>query len=151
MTAYYGVLDTLKTILDADVSVNTVTKGALDDVALNKSTIYSLAHVMVNGFTPQGAATRFNISVICMDVVDISKEPITDIFRGNDNEDDVLNTQSAVVTRMLDQLRRGDIQDDGYHLVSVNSIEPFTDRFEDKVAGWVATFDIDVYNDMTIC
>jgi hypothetical protein len=29
--------------------------------------------------------------------------------------------------------------------------EPFTDRFENKIAGWTLTFDIIVPNEMTIC
>jgi len=29
--------------------------------------------------------------------------------------------------------------------------EPFVDRFENKLAGWTATFDVVVQNDMTIC
>ena len=32
----------------------------------------------------------FNISILAMDIVDESKDEVTDIFVGNDNEQDVL-------------------------------------------------------------
>jgi len=31
------------------------------------------------------------------------------------------------------------------------NLEPFTDRFTNKVAGWTMTLDIEMPNDMTIC
>ena len=38
-----------------------------------------------------------------------------------------------------------------YGLQGDVSCEPFVDRFENKLAGWAATFDVVVQNDMTIC
>ena len=35
-----------------------------------------------------------------MDIVDESKEATTDIFRGNNNEQDILNTQLAVLNKL---------------------------------------------------
>jgi len=86
-----------------------------------------------------------------MDVVDISKDAVTDIFVGNDNEQDVLNTQLAVQTRVINLLQRGDLYTNLYQIEGDVSCEPFVDRFENKLAGWAATFDVVVQNDMTIC
>jgi hypothetical protein len=86
-----------------------------------------------------------------MDIVDESKEKVTDIFLGNDNEQDVLNTQLAVANRFLEVLRRGDLADD-YELVNGSAnIEFFTERFENKIAGVTFTFDIAIENKMTKC
>ena len=100
MRAYYNVLNKLKTILSADVDVNTVTEGMIDEVSLRKKTIYSLAHIIINSAVPIGNVMRFNVSVIVMDVVDITKEETTDLFKGNDNEQDVFNTTLSVLTKM---------------------------------------------------
>ena len=148
MRGFYNVLTELQTLLDADDNVNTVTYGDIDDVALNKQTIYPLAHVMVNNCNYQGSILNMQVSVICMDIVDITKETITDVFLGKDNEQDVLNTQLAVLIRLFETLRRNDYD---YQLREDVTLEPFTDRFEDKVAGWTATFNIEIENDMTIC
>lgn len=156
MITYYDILDKLKTILISDNDVNTVTRGSLDDVALNKYTSYPLSHIIVNNVDlVSNGIHRYNISVIAMDIVDLTKSAnanLEDIaFRGIDNEDDVLNTQLAVLTRLAEVLRKGDAYLDGYYLNGDPSCEPFTERFQDNVAGWVLTFNLDVYHDMTIC
>ena len=86
-----------------------------------------------------------------MDIVDISKAATTDIFVGNDNEQDVLNTQLGLLTRIINILQRGDLYTELYQVQGDVSCEPFVDRFENKLAGWTATFDVVVQNDMTIC
>ena len=92
MTVFYDVIDTIKTQLALDTNVNTVTEGQIDDIDLIKATMFPLSHIMVNNASIEGSTIRVNVTVFCMDVVDISKTSTTDIFIGNDNEQDVLNT-----------------------------------------------------------
>ena len=94
---------------------------------------------------------RFNISILVMDIVDISTDKVIDKFIGNDNEQDVLNTTLAVLTRVLNKLQKGDLYSTKYQIEDTVGCEPFVDRFENKLAGWAATFDVVVQNDMTIC
>ena len=150
MTAYYDILNTIKAQLEADVFVNTVTQGDIFDVDLSKQTIFPLSHVMVNSVNRESNILRFSVTVMCMDIVDKSKEETTDIFRGNDNEQDVLNTQLAVSLRMLEIFDRGD-NVRTFRIDGDPTIEPFTERFENYLAGWAVTFDVLVPNDMTIC
>jgi hypothetical protein len=86
-----------------------------------------------------------------MDIVDQSKEETTDIFIGNNNEHDILNTQLAVANKLIELLRSGTLYTDKFQLDGVVSCEPFFDRFENEVAGWVATMDILIDNDINIC
>ena len=86
-----------------------------------------------------------------MDVVDESKNEATDDFVGNDNEQDVLNTQLAVQNRLIALLQRGDLYRDKFQVEDDVTCEPFVDRFENKLAGWSATFDVVIQNDMTVC
>jgi len=85
-----------------------------------------------------------------MDIVDLSKDETQDVFLGNDNQQDVLNTQLAVINRMLEVLRRGE-ETNLYQLESNPNCEPFIDRFEHGVAGWTVTMDVLIANDMTVC
>ena len=151
MKGFYNVTDKLKDALIAEPFVNTVTFGSLDDVDLNKQTIFPLSHIIVNNTTVGTKTLTFNISILSMDIVDISKDEVEDVFVGNDNEQDVLNTQLALQTRVINTLQRGDLYTDLYQVEGDVSCEPFVDRFENKLAGWVATFDVVVENDMTIC
>ena len=151
MKGFYNVTEQLKTALAAEPFVNTVTFGSLDDVDLNKQTIFPLSHIIVNNTTVGTKTLTFNISILAMDIVDISKEATTGIFVGNDNEQDVLNTQLGLLTRIINILQRGDLYTNLYQVQGDVSCEPFVDRFENKLAGWSATFDVVVQNDMTIC
>lgn len=151
MKGFYNVTEKIKDTLIAEPFVNTVSFGSIDDIDLNKSTIFPLSHVIVNNTTVASNTLTFNISVLAMDIVDISKEEVTDLYKGNDNEQDVLNTQLAVLNRLIVILKRGDLYSEKYQVEGDVSCEPFVDRFENKLAGWVATIDITVENDMTIC
>jgi hypothetical protein len=151
MKGFYNVSQKIKDTLIAEPFVNTVSFGSIDDIDLNKATIFPLSHVIVNNTTVGSNTLTFNISVLAMDIVDISKEEVTDIFIGNDNEQDVLNTQLAVLNRLVSTLKRGDLYSEKYQVEGDVNCEPFVDRFENKLAGWVATIDVVVQNDMTVC
>jgi hypothetical protein len=150
MTVFYDILNKVKELLEADNDVNTVTYGNFDETAMNKHTTYALSHFVVSDVTYNGSTSLVSISLYCMDIINQSKDAET-TFAGNDNLHDVLNTQLAVITRLLEQLRRGDVRDDKYHLNGNPSLVPFQERFEDDVAGWECTFVIEIPNDMTIC
>jgi hypothetical protein len=151
MTGYYNLLDKLKTHFDADVIVNTVTQGDIFEVDLSKQTIFPLVHIMVNNCTLDERTTTWNISLIAMDVVDLSKNATTNIFLGNDNEIDVLNTQHAVLNRAYEIIKHGSLAYDLFMVEGTANLEPFTERFENYMAGWTMTLDIVTPNEMTIC
>ena len=151
MTGFYDLTQKIKDTLQAEPFVNTVTYGSLDDLDLNKQTIFPLSHIIVNNCNVDSGVLTFNISVLAMDIVDESKLETTDNFVGNDNEQDVLNTQLAILNRLIALLQRGTLYTDKYQVEGTVGCEPFVDRFENKLAGWVATFDVIIQNDMTIC
>ena len=151
MTGFYNVTKKIKDALNAEPFVNTVSYGSLDDVDLNKQTIFPLSHIIVNNCNVVSNTMTFNISILAMDIVDESKDEVTDIFVGNDNEQDVLNTQLEVINRVVSILQRGDLYTDLFQVDGAVGCEPFVDRFENKLAGWAATFDVLVQNDMTVC
>jgi len=151
MKAFYELTDKIKDTLIAEPFVNTVSYGSLDDIDLNKSTIFPLSHIIVNSATVNSNFITFNISILSMDVVDESKEEATDNFIGNDNEQDILNTQLAIQNRLIALLQRGTLYADKYQVEGAVTCEPFVDRFENKLAGWASTLDILIQNDMTVC
>ena len=151
MTGFYYVVNTLRNYLKSNGFINTVSTGDIFEIDLAKQTLYPLVHIIVNNAIPNENNIVFNISVLFMDITDLSKQESTDVFENNDNLLDVLNTQLAIANKMIIDLKRGILYNE---LVQVNSdviCEPFTDRFENKVAGWTATFDVIIPNDMTIC
>ncbi len=150
MTAFYDILDYIKDELEDTGLINTVSTGDIYDIDLNKKTIFSLGHIMVNQATHRGNVIVFNLTVFTMDIVDVSKEHATDKFRGNDNEKDVLNEMLAAMLRVVDIIRKGENKH-RYDLVGEPSLEPFTERFENSLAGWACTMDIMLPNTMNVC
>ena len=148
---FYQLTETIKDTLLADVNCNTVTTGDIYDVNLNKQDIFPLAHIIVNNVLQQEQTLTFNISIIAMDIVDQSKDETFDKFKGNNNEQDILNTQLGVLNKVIQKLRMGTLYTDQYQLDTDVNCEPFYDRFENQLAGWTATMDIMIYNDIQIC
>lgn len=148
---YYQLTSTIEQQLLADLNTNTVSIGDISDVNLNKQDIFPLAHMIVNSVVVEEQVLRFSLTVLACDIVDQSKDVTTDRFTGNDNEQDILNTQLAVLNRLIQRLRMGTLHTDMYQLDGNPSLEPFMDRFENQLAGWSATMDILIYNDIYIC
>lgn len=147
---YYQLTSTIEKELKSQFT-NTITIGDISSVNLNKQDIFPLAHIIVNSVTAEENVLRFNISILACDVVDQSKDITTDRFTGNDNEQDILNTQLWVLNRLVQRLRMGTLHQDMYQLEGNPNLTPFHDRFENQLAGWSATMDILIYNDIYIC
>ena len=103
---YFDIIDKLKTHFESDPIINTVTQGDIFEVDLNKQTIFQLVHLIVNTATFEENVIRYNISILAMDITDISKDANTNNFDGNDNELYVLNTMLAVLNRCYELLLR---------------------------------------------
>jgi hypothetical protein len=148
---FYLLTDLIKEQLLNDEDVNTVTFGDITQVDLYKQSIFPLSHLIVNSVTSGENTLSFNISILSMDIVDVSKEETTDIFVGNNNEQDVFNTQLSVLNKLIQKLRIGSLYRDLYQVVGDVSLEPFKDRFDNELAGWTATFDVMIANDINVC
>lgn len=148
---FYQVTETIKTSLLSDPNVNTVTTGDITEIDLSKQTIFPLAHIIVNTVTTQEQVLNFNITIMAMDVVNENKEDTTDIFTGNNNEQDVLNTQLGVLNKIINLLRRGSLYTTKYQLDGDPTCEPFYERFDNRMAGWAATMNIFIDNDLSNC
>lgn len=151
MEGFYTVTQVIKDQLLADENVNTVTTGDITKIDLGKQSIFPLSHIIVNNVGNEDNILRFSMSVLSMDIVDVSKEEVVDIFVGNNNEQDILNTQLAVLNKLVQMLRGGTIYQNLYQLDGNPNFEPFYDRFENEMAGWALTFDVLVPNDISIC
>ncbi len=148
---FYQLTEAIKEQLLEDKNINTVTTGDITDVNLNKQDIFPLGHIIINSVIDEEQVLRFNISVLATDMVNRSKEPTVDRFRGNNNVQDILNTQLAVLNRLTQRLRKGDLYTNMYQLQGTPSMEPFYDRFENELAGWTVTMEVLIYNDINIC
>tara|TARA_R110001592_G_scaffold7090_3_gene40000 strand:- start:183 stop:653 length:471 start_codon:yes stop_codon:yes gene_type:complete len=148
---FYQLTQTIKEELLKDVNINTVTTGDITDVNLNKQDIFPLGHIIINSVIDEENVLRFNMSILACDIVNQSKELTVDRFTGNNDVQDILNTQLGVLNRLTQRLRKGNLYSDMYQLENSPSLEPFYDRFENQLAGWTITMEVLIYNDIYIC
>jgi hypothetical protein len=148
---YYQTLETLRLHFNGDSIVNQISQGDIFGVDLDKKTIFPLVHIMVNSSTAEEFVIRYNVTIMAMDIVDITKENDTDLFYGMDNETDALNAMHSVLIRAYKLMKSGSIWDQKVQIEEAVTLEPFAERFENNLAGWAMTFDLVVPNEMTIC
>lgn len=151
MKGYYDLTKALHDFLITDALVNQVTKGSIDKITNAKKDMYPLAHVMIDSGAFESNTIRFQVVLIVMDIIDYTKEDLTDLYFGNNNEDDIHNQTIMICQRAFEDMRRGEMNNDYSIESDIATFELFTDRFTDDVAGCTMTFDVVMSNDMTIC
>ena len=149
MREFYRVTDHLRDLLIADPNCNNVYMSTnIQEIDINKQNIYPMAYIVLGDTDIQSNVLNFSFNVICFDIVDKLKTDLrdeNDVFFGQDDVQDVWNTQLAVVNRLVNTLRRGD-DTVNFELLSAGTATPFKDRFENLLAGWSVDITITVPN-----
>lgn len=151
MKSFYNIIDKIKTVVNAEPFNSNVSFGDITDIDLKKQSLFPLAHIMVNSATINENNISFNVTLFLMDLVDVSKNADTSLFLGNDNTQDVLNTQIALATRVIRVLQKASIYKNEFELATTATCEPFNERFDNSLSGWAITFDIIGKTEMTYC
>jgi hypothetical protein len=153
MNNFYNLIDTIKSTVEASPFNNKVTFGDITDVDVNKLTAFPLSHIIVDSVDINDRTLDFTVTVVCMDVVDVNKnQGFDDDFYGNDNVQDILNTQLSVITTLIGLLKRLDLNNSNFlRITQAVNATPFLDRFENELAGWEASMVISTVNTSTIC
>lgn len=151
MNSFYRVIDSIKNAISAEPFNHQVTFGDIADIDLQKQSLYPLCHIMINNATITSNIVQQSMTIFLMDLVDVSNSEDTSLFLGNDNRQDILNTQLALGTRIMRVLQKADTYRDEFEIVGDATCEPFTERFENMLAGWAITFTINTNTDMTYC
>jgi hypothetical protein len=152
MTQFYDILDKIKDRLRTNPNVFSVTYGDITKVDLDKTTIFPLSHLNISNAIIGEHTVSFTLQLLCVDIVDYNKDSSPDDeFYGNDNMQDILNSQLQVVNDVIAQLRRGTLFTDRLQVLGDVTVQPFMDRFENELAGWGADIVIEMPNDISIC
>lgn len=148
MRALLNLTDAIKTELTNNKLVNSVTFGTLDEVELLKRDNYPLAHVGISTGSIESSTSELEVNILFLDVVDVSNEN-EDTF--NDDEIYKLNNMLAAATKTAQELQRGNLYEQGFQLEEGASVEFFSDRFEDKLAGVGLDLTITIQNSTDLC
>ena len=146
---YNNVIDTLKNLGTNHLQISTTTVGDIFDIDLEKNTLYLLMH-----FNPVNVTTRrtelvYNFQVFIMDLV----EP------DGSNEQEVYSDVLQICIDIIGILSNSkwqaqlalDINAPVYFAEGDFTLEPFKERFDQSVTGWVFNLGVTVQNSFQTC
>ena len=152
MITYYDVTKRIYEHLINDPDVNTVILGDIDDIDIDKQTMFPTSLITPTQATPINGIMRFNLTISCMDIIDHSKNnPIKGDWKGYSNQQDIWNTQLAVLENLWRSVIKGDLQDEGIDIQGDPTFEPFKDRLGNLLVGWTGSFVLDIPNTVQNC
>jgi|TARA_R110002020_G_scaffold65139_1_gene172154 hypothetical protein len=146
---YNEIIDKLKSIGEKHEQISTVTTGDIFDIDLEKNTKYALMHINpVNVVTARYGLT-YNFQIFVMDLV----EP------DNSNEQQVYSTVLQICVDLISIFRNSKYQSSTdtdinlpiYFTEGDFTLEPFTERFDQAVTGWVFQIGVNVDNSFQTC
>lgn len=146
---YNNVIDTLKGLGDLHEQIKTTTVGDIYDIDLNKKTIYPLMHLVPVNVTTTRTELIYNFQIFVMDLV----EP------DNANEQDVYSSCLQTCVDIIGIMSNSgfqaqltvDIDNPVYFAEGNFTLEPFKERFDQDVTGWVFNLGITVQNSFQTC
>jgi hypothetical protein len=148
--ALYNIIDSLNEELSSNPFVNKVTVGRLTEIDLAKNTIFPLSHIMLNSIRHNENTLSFNLTVINLDIVNISKEAEIGVY-GNDNTMYILSNQLYVINRLLSRLKQSTIYKDGWELEGTPDSDVIDKEMENMLTGYQTDITINVPNDIAKC
>lgn len=152
MDIIYKLLKDLRDFIVAGEHTNKVTFGEFEMFDLDKANIYPLVHINIKDAAIKESTIEFTLKILAADILDQSPDYADDdIFFGNDNLQDVLNTQLQVFNRLFSQLRRGEVGTTVFRTLQEVIAEPFIDEFDNRLAGWMSEVVIVVPNTFGVC
>ena len=148
--ALYNIIDSLNEELLSNPFVNKVTVGRLTEIDLAKNTIFPLSHIMLNSIRHKENTLSFNLTIINLDIVNISKESELGVY-GNDNTMYILSNQLYVINRLLSRLKQSTIYKDGWELEGTPDSDVIDKEMENMLTGYQTDITINVPNDISKC
>ena len=149
--AIYRVIEAMKDELESNPFCNKVTLGELTELDLAKMTMFPLANITMDNVTHSENSLTFQLTIVNVDIVDISIEVIQDNIYGNDNLIYIWTNQLYVINRLVARLRQSTIAIDTMELEGDPQSEFINKEFENMLAGFTTTINLTVPNDINKC
>ena len=151
MRGFYLTIDYLKSVLESDINVHTITHGLRSMVDIDKKNIFPLAHLQILSSNSDTNRLTFTFEVAVVDQRIISKQLVTDKFLSNDNELDNLNTCHAVLNRLISTLRNSQ-NEWNIDLNNEPNLQPIIFEESNLLDGWRTEIELIIpNNEITIC
>ena len=155
-TLYYNILNYFRTILKNHPSIGVATYGDLTDFDTKEFPAYPVGNVLITNSEFGTNTTTYTIQLTVADKIknknnessgSLNQQSI-DYFKGVDDTIDIHNNTLGILNDLTAYTQRG-VQ--GFDIDGEINCVPFSDRFNNGLAGWVATFSLTTHNDKNRC
>jgi len=160
---YNNVINTLKNIGDQHLQIATVTTGDIFDINLEKMEKFVLMHINPVNVTTGDFGLIYNFQIFICDLVS-EKEDWTEatIQSANrlSNGQEVLSETLQISVDIISMLRHSlhqslngvdNVNLPLYFAEGQQTLEPFSERFDNELTGWVFSLGIGAANDFDAC
>jgi len=148
--SYNNVIDTLACVGEQHLNIQSVTSGDIWEIDLEKNTLFPLFHINPVNVTVGMNTRTFNFQLFVMDLVEPDES----------NEQEVLSDCLEIMNDIIAIYKHGEIlygydeaagEEQRYFIDNDFTIDPFTEKFDNSVSGWVMSFAITVENELNSC
>jgi hypothetical protein len=155
-TLYYNILNYFKTILKNHPSIGVATYGDLTDFDTKEFPAYPVGNVLITNSEFGTNVTTYTVQLTVADKIknknnessgSLNQQSI-DYFKGVDDTIDIHNNTLGILNDLTAYTQRGVA---GFEIDGEINCVPFSDRFNNGLAGWVATFSLTTHNDKNRC
>ena len=136
---YNNVIDILKSVGDKHLMIKKVESGDLWDMDLEKNTKYPLMFINPESVNANITTLTMNFQIFICDLV----------MADDSNEQEILSDTLQIALDVITLIKEE--QHEGLFTQEDFNIEPFTERFDNALAGWTFTLPIEVENDYQTC
>lgn len=138
--SYFKLIDGLKTILQEDSRVKTVTEGEIDDLDQYKQNIPALAHIIVENGVLNENLNQYNVDIYLIDYVTENNNITIEKFKSNSNRQEVYNDMINVARRVFRKLRTFSFGDKIYVQDAAAFDKIYQFENDNRLAGWRLSF-----------
>jgi hypothetical protein len=154
-TLYYNILDYWKTIMKNHPSINFVSQGDMFSIDTKEFPAYPLGNVMITKASMGEKEIVYGIQITLADKVKLKNNESTGTannqtipFDGTDDTVDIHANMLSVMNDLICFTRTGV---NAFEFSNDIQVTPFSDNFDNGLAGWVANMELIVFNSCDTC
>lgn len=152
---YYNVLDYFKTIMSNHPSIAQVSQGDIYEIDDREFPVYPLGNILISEASFDNTKTVYTCQLTIADKI----KNKNDESAGARNEqtipyygtDDVVDIHANTLSIINDLLSYTQYSVQAFDINSQIRMIAFKDKFDNGLAGWVATFELITHNDRPRC
>ena len=160
---YNNVVNTLKNIGEQHHQIATVTTGDIYEINLEKMEKFALMHINPVNVVAGEYGLTYNFQIFIMDMVTEKSNWTESNFQSANrlsSGQEVLSECLQIAVDVISMLRHSehqslttadDINSPKYFAQGEQTLEPFSERFDNELTGWVFTISALVHNDFNAC